>query len=65
MIELLKDLPFDDCEECECFEPTFHTSKMFADFKCVVKNIAVGCENTKLCKELRRLKEINADETDQ
>ena len=54
MIDIVKDLPFEDCEICQVFEPSIDQTKMFGDFKCLVNEITVTCNNYKICREVRR-----------
>ena len=54
MIDLVKSLPFEDCEDCQCFEPNFRSSKMFGDDKCLVNEIEVHCSSAPICREIRK-----------
>ena len=54
MIDITKDLPFEDCEICQVFEPQLDQTKMFGDEKCLVNDITVTCGNYKICREIRR-----------
>ena len=64
MIDLIKDLPFEDCETCDCFEPNFSTSKLFGDYKCLVHEILVSCHSSPICREIRRHMEEKEDKKD-
>lgn len=68
MIDIVKDLPFEDCETCECFEPNFRSNKLFGDEKCLVNEIIVNCSSSPICREIRRQmkkKEEKQDGTEQ
>ena len=54
MIDIVKDLPFEDCEICQLFEPEFEQTKMFGDDVCLVNEITVTCGRYKICREIRR-----------
>ena len=54
MIDLVKCLPYEDCETCACFEPNFRSSKLFGDEKCLVNEIEVHCRSAQICREIRR-----------
>lgn len=54
MIDLVKCLPYEDCETCKCFEPNFRSSKLFGDEKCLVNEIEVHCSSAPICREIRR-----------
>ena len=53
MISLVKVLPFEECEDCQCFEPNFRSSKLFGDDKCIVNEIEVRCSSSQICREIR------------
>ena len=54
MIDIVKDLPFEECETCQLFEPSFQSNKMFADNECVINEIEVHCSSSPVCREIRR-----------
>ena len=54
MIDLVKCLPFDDCETCECFEPNFRHSKLYGDSNCLVNEIEIHCSSSPICREIRK-----------
>ena len=54
MIDIVKDLPYEDCEICQVFEPEFDQTKMFGDNVCLVNEITVICGKFKICREIRR-----------
>ena len=54
MIDIVKDLPFEDCEICQVFEPELNQTRMFGDCVCLVNEITVTCSRYKICREVRR-----------
>ena len=54
MIDLVKNLPFEDCEMCQVFDPDVNQSRMFGDGVCLVNEITVTCSRHKICREVRR-----------
>ena len=62
MIEIVKDLPFEDCEICQVFDPEIDQTKMFGDYKCLVNDITITCSRYKVCREIRRHLESNKEE---
>ena len=54
MVELVKCLPFADCEDCECFEPNFRSNKLYGNENCLVTEIEVHCSSSPICREIRR-----------
>ena len=62
MIEIVKDLPFEDCEICQVFDPEIDQTKMFGDFKCLVNDITITCSRYNVCREIRRHLENNKEE---
>ena len=54
MIDLIKVLPFEDCERCQCFEPNFRSNKLFGDDECLVNEIEVHCSSAPICREIRK-----------
>lgn len=68
MIEIVKDLPFEDCEICQVFEPCTDQTRMFAEDRCVVNEITITCSRYKICREVRRhidsVKEAQKNGTD-
>ena len=61
MIEIVKNLPFEDCEICQVFDPEIDQTKMFGDFKCLVNDITITCSRHKVCREIRRHLESNKE----
>ena len=53
MIDIVKDLPFEDCEHCECIEPEVSVNKLYGDFSLLCHEIEVYCANAKLCGKIR------------
>ena len=62
MIDIVKDLPFEDCEICQVFEPSTNQTRMFGDDKCLVNEITVTCSRYGICREIRRHIESNKEE---
>ena len=54
MICIEKDLPFEDCEICQVFEPDIDQTKMFGEDVCLVNEITITCSRYKVCREIRR-----------
>lgn len=54
MICIEKDLPFEDCENCQVFEPDIDQTRMFGDAVCLINEITITCSRYKVCKEIRR-----------
>jgi hypothetical protein len=49
-----KDLPFEDCEICQVFDPEIGQTRMFGDDVCLVNEITITCSRYKVCREIRR-----------
>ena len=54
MIEIVKDIPFKDCEICQVFEPDIDQTRMFGDDMCLINEITITCSRYKVCREIRR-----------
>lgn len=54
MICIEKDLPFEDCEICQVFEPEIDQTRMFGEDVCLVNEITITCSRYKVCREIRR-----------
>ena len=54
MIEIVKDLPFKDCEICQVFELDIDQTRMFGDDMCLINEITITCSRYKVCREIRR-----------
>ena len=54
MIEIVKDLPFKDCEICQVFELDADQTRMFGDDMCLIHEIIITCSRYKVCREIRR-----------
>lgn len=54
MIEIVKDLPFEDCEICQVFEPDINHNRMFGDNVCLEDEVTVTCSRYRICREVRR-----------
>ena len=65
VIDLRKDLPFEDCEICQVFDPETDHSRMFGDNVCLINEITVTCSRYKICREIRRhLESIKEEQQD-
>jgi len=49
-----KDLPFENCEICQVFEPEIDQTRMFGADVCLVNEITITCSRYKVCREIRR-----------
>lgn len=54
MICIEKDLPFEDCEICQVFEPEIDQTRMFGEDLCLINEITITCSRYKVCREIRR-----------
>lgn len=54
MICIEKDLPFEDCEICQVFDPDIEQTRMFSEDACLVNEITITCSRYKVCREIRR-----------
>ena len=54
MICIEKDLPFEDCEICQVFDPDIDQTRMFGDGVCLINEITITCSRYKVCREIRR-----------
>ena len=54
MIEIVKNLPFKDCENCQVFELDADQTRMFGDDMCLINEITITCSRYKVCREIRR-----------
>ena len=62
MIDLVKALPYQDCENCQMFEPTIDHNRMFGDHVCLVNEITITCSRYGICREVRRHLESKKEE---
>ena len=62
MIDIVKDLPFEDCEICQVFEPEIDQTRMFGENVCLVNEITVTCSRYRICREIRRQLESKKEE---
>lgn len=54
MIEIVKDIPFKDCEICQAFELETDQTRMFGDDMCIIHEIIITCSRYKVCRDIRR-----------
>ena len=66
MIEIVKDLPFAECENCLAFDPTLRITKLYGNFELLTHEIEVYCDKVGICTEIRKQlkKEGNKNGTD-
>ena len=53
MIKIERNLPFEECDGCGCFDPSFHNGKLFGDDKVIMTEIVISCHNIRICREIR------------
>jgi len=62
MIEITKDLPFEECNSCDFFEPVMNEEKLFAEYSVVLHSVTIRCNNRIICRNIRAmLKEAKSD----
>ncbi len=57
MIEIVKDLPFEECDSCDLFEAVMNEEKLFAEYYVVLHSVAIKCKNRMICRNIRAMLE--------
>ena len=64
MIEIVEDLPFEDCEKCNCFLPGLK-HWIYADDMCHKNKVIIYCSKSETCKDVRRhIKNVEEEQQD-
>ena len=53
MIEIEKDFPFEECENCKCFDPDLRITKIYGDFTLINHTLQIVCGKCDVCREIR------------